>query len=357
MSLSRSEYVYRVLIALGLLALGVVLFEALQIAARAVLILFAGVLMAVLLDGLARLISWHTPLSRLIALALVLLLVVASAVGTAWVLGPQVGDQMMQLAERLPETVNQVEAWLRQQGWGAFIAERIPESADGALPEGESGLGMLRTAFSTAVGALTNAFIVLFMAIFLAVNPALYVDALIRLVPISRRSRAQDVFAALGTAMRYWLLGRIASMLVVGALTAVELGLFGIPLALALGLITALLAFIPYIGAILAAVIAVGVAAAEGTQAVVTVLVVYTLVQLVESYLITPLIQQRVVSMPPALLIAAQVVLGVLVGAVGVAVATPLAVVVIVLVQMLYIEDVLGDEVEVMGGGEPEHAS
>jgi len=174
----------------------------------------------------------------------------------------------------------------------------------------------------------------------------------VHLLPPSRRPRTRTVFAALGSALRHWLLGRIASMLVVGLLTGIGLMIFGIPLALALGLIAALLSFVPYIGPILALVPALAVAAGEGTQAVVIVLMIYGAVQIVESYLVTPLIQQRAISMPPALLIAAQVVMGALAGFVGVAVATPLVVVVIVLVQMLYVEDVLGDEVEVMGGGE-----
>ena len=353
MPLSRSEYVRRVLIALGLVGVAVIAFEVVQAVAGAVLILFGGVLLAVLFDGVARLISGHTPLSRRWALALELLVLLALAVAAGWFLGPRIGEQVGQLAERIPEALSEVEAWLRDRGWGTFIVERMPESADGAVSQGTSGVGMLRTAFSTVLGTFTNLFIVFFVGLFLAISPALYVDALVRLVPRGHRDRAGEVSAALGTALRHWLLGRIASMIVVGALTAAGLALVGIPLALTLGLITALLAFIPYIGSVLAAVLALGVATAEGTQAVITVAVIYSVVQFVESYLITPLIQQRAVSMPPALLIAAQVLLGVLAGAVGIAVATPLAVVVIVLVQMLYVEDVLGDEVEVMGGGEP----
>lgn len=351
MPLSRPEYVRRVLIAIGLVALAVVIFEVVPLVAGVVLFLFAGVLLAVLLDGLARLLSDRTPLPRRGALALVLVVLTALVFATGWFLGPQIGDQVAQLAEQFPETMDRAKAWLQERGWGAFIVERMPESAGGALPEGASGLGALQTAFSSAFGMIANVVVVLVVGLFLAINPSLYVDSVVRLAPPSYRSRAREVFAALGSALRHWLLGRIASMTVVGILTAVGLMVFGIPLALTLGLIAALFSFVPYVGPILALVPALAVAAGQGTQAVVTVLILYLAVQFIESYLVTPLIQQRVVSMPPALLIAAQVLLGVLAGAIGVAVATPLVVVVIVLVQMLYVEDVLGDEVEVMGGG------
>jgi predicted PurR-regulated permease PerM len=352
MALSRSEYIRRTLIAIGLVAVAVVVYEVFQLVVGVVLYLFAGVLLAVLFDGLARLLSDRTPLPRRGALALVLLLLAALAFAMGWFLGPQIGDQVARLAEQLPETMDRVEAWLRERGWGTFIAEQMPESAGGALPEGASGLGALQSAFSSVFGVLANAVVVFFVGIFLAVNPSLYVGALVRLAPLSYRARTREVFAALGTALRHWLLGRIASMTIVGILTAVGLMIFGIPLALTLGLIAALFSFVPYVGPILAVVPALAVAAGVGTQAIVTVLILYGGVQLVESYLATPLIQQRVVSMPPALLIAAQVLLGVLAGAIGVAVATPLIVVVIVLIQMLYVEDVLGDDVEVIGGGE-----
>jgi predicted PurR-regulated permease PerM len=351
MPLARSEYIQRVLIALGLVALAVILFEALQLAAGVLLFLFAGILLAVLLDGLARLLSDSSPLPRRVALAIVLFALAGAVFATGWYLGPQAGNQVQRLAAQLPEAVSQAEAWLQERGWGAVVAEHVPESVGGALPEGTSGLGALQTAFSSVFGLLANGVIVLAVGIFLAINPSLYVDALVHLVPPSRRPRTRTVFAALGSALRHWLLGRIASMLVVGLLTGIGLMIFGIPLALALGLIAALFSFVPYIGPILALVPALAVAAGEGTQAVITVLAIYGAVQVVESYLVTPLIQQRAVSMPPALLIAAQVLMGALAGFVGVAVATPLVVVLVVLVQMLYVEDVLGDDVEVMGGG------
>jgi predicted PurR-regulated permease PerM len=351
MSISTSDFLRRTLIVLVLGAVAVVLYDVVQVVFGVLLILFGGVLLAVLIDGVAQLLSRHTPLSRGVSVGLVLVVATALIVAAVWFLGPRIAAQGGELAERLPETMTAVEDWLRQFGWGAAVAEQMPDSASEAMPE-SAPIGAVTTAFSTVFGALANVLIILFVGIYLAANPSLYVSGVVRLVPKPHRPRAEEVIAALGSGLRHWLLGRIASMAVVGVMTAVGLLLFGVPLALTLGLIAALLSFVPYIGPILAIVPALAVALGEGSQTVVTVLAVYGVVQFAESYLIDPLIQKRAVSMPPALLIGSQVILGALAGAVGVAVATPLVVVVVILVQMLYVEDVLGDEVEVMGGGE-----
>lgn len=350
MAISTSEFIRRALIVLGIGAVAVVLYNLVQAVFGAVLILFAGILLAVLIDGLARLLSEHTPLSRTVGVGVVLVVAAGLLAGMGWFLGPRIAEQTSELTERLPETMGAVEEWLRQFGWGTAVAERMPDSASEAMPD-NAPLGMVSTAFSTVLGMVTNAFIILFIGIYVAINPSLYVKGLVYLVPKAHRPRAREVVSAIATGLRYWLLGRITSMAVVGVLTAVGLMIFGIPLALTLGLIAALLSFIPYIGPVLALVPALAVALGEGSQAILTVLALYLGVQLVESYLVSPIVQQRAVAMPPGLLIASQVILGVLAGLVGVAVATPIAVVVVILVQMLYVEDVLGDDVEVMGSG------
>jgi predicted PurR-regulated permease PerM len=136
-------------------------------------------------------------------------------------------------------------------------------------------------------------------------------------------------------------------MSLVGILTALGLWLLGVPLALILGLIAALLEFVPYIGTILSAVPAILLALLQGPMQALWVVLLYFVIQSIESYLLTPLVQQRVVSLPPALVLAAQVLMGVLFGAWGIILATPLTAALLVLVQMLYIEDILGDPVKV----------
>ncbi|HEV7822585.1 MAG TPA: AI-2E family transporter, partial [Burkholderiales bacterium] len=122
----------------------------------------------------------------------------------------------------------------------------------------------------------------------------------------------------------------------------VGLALLGVPLAFALGLITALLEFVPYVGPITSGILAMLVAFSDSTQLGLYVLVLYLFIHAIEGYVLSPLIQERAVYLPPAVLLLAQVILGVLAGLPGVMLATPLAATLLVMVRMLYIEDVLG---------------
>jgi predicted PurR-regulated permease PerM len=133
-------------------------------------------------------------------------------------------------------------------------------------------------------------------------------------------------------------------MLIIGVLTTAGLSILGVPLALSLGIFAALLTFIPNFGPIIAVLPAVLFALVESPTKALYVLALYIGIQMIESYLITPLIERETVSLPPVLTIFFQIFLGVLVGGLGLILATPLLTVIIVLVKMLYIEDILGDK-------------
>jgi predicted PurR-regulated permease PerM len=142
-------------------------------------------------------------------------------------------------------------------------------------------------------------------------------------------------------------------MTIVGVITWAGLALIGVPLALTLGLLAGLLNFVPYVGPIVSAIPAVLLALLDGSRTAGWVALLYLGVQLLEGYLLTPLIDQRTVRTPPALLLTSQVIAGVTLGALGVVLAAPLLAVALVTVKLLYVEDVLGDDVEVPGEPPP----
>ena len=148
----------------------------------------------------------------------------------------------------------------------------------------------------------------------------------------------------LGRTLQGWLLAQLGSMTVIGMLTALGLWLLGVQLAVVLGVIAALLTFIPNLGPILAAVPALLLAFAEGPTQVLWVAALYVGVQVIEGNVTTPLIQQRTISLPPALILAAQLLMASLFGLLGLALATPLAAVGITLTQSLYVYGYLGRE-------------
>jgi predicted PurR-regulated permease PerM len=153
----------------------------------------------------------------------------------------------------------------------------------------------------------------------------------------------------LENALIWWMVGRFSSMAVVGIMTMIGLWILGIPLPFTLGVIAAVLSFIPNIGPIISVIPALLLALLDSPSKVLYVILLYIGIQTVESYIITPLIQKRAVSLPPALLISVQIMIGVLLGAFGLILATPLMVVIIVLVQTIYIQDIIGDKVTVLG--------
>ena len=325
----------------------VILLLARQVAS-VLLVVFAGVLLAVFLDGIAMVIGGLTKMRRGGAVAIAIVLFLGLFAAAMWLVGPPVVTQIAKLAENLPSTLERLRGYLNEWEWGKQLVEWMPESSQ-LLPMGTDVLKGVGGFFRTAAGGFVNVFLILFLGIYMAACPGFYVDNVVRLFPIPRRRRIREVFTALGVALRWWLVGRAASMAVVGVLTALGLWIAGVPEPLALALIAALLAFIPFLGPVLGAIPAILVALVDSPVKALYVVLVFTMVQLLENYFITPLIQQRAVSMAPALLIAAQIVMAMLFGAMGVLLATPLAVVCIVIVQMLYIHDVLGDRIKLLG--------
>ena len=196
---------------------------------------------------------------------------------------------------------------------------------------------------------VTNTVIILFLGVYLAFDPGSYTRALVFLLPAERRQRGEEILGKIGHGLRWWLVGRFSSMTVVGVLTAVGLLIIGEPLALVLGLIAGLLSFIPFLGPVLSALPAILIGLSRSLSMAGWVILVYLVVQFFESNLITPLIQKRAVMLPPAFLVSAQFILGVLLGFFGILLATPLTVLLTIIFQMLYVEGMLGDKVQILG--------
>jgi predicted PurR-regulated permease PerM len=163
-------------------------------------------------------------------------------------------------------------------------------------------------------------------------------------VPQRRRKRAREVLHEIGEVLRRWLVGQSIVAACVALLAATGLLLLGAPFAIALGLLAGLMEFVPYIGPFIAAVPAILVGFAESPELALKIGLLFLALQLIESYALYPLIQHRAVHLPPAVILFAQVLMGAIIGALGVAVATPLAAAVMVAVSMLYVEDALGDK-------------
>ena len=215
----------------------------------------------------------------------------------------------------------------------------------GKLPQSAAGkvFSIIDRILSTTLGLVANILLIFFVGIFMAVDPALYRDGFARLFPIDRRERVKDILNRMGSTMFSWLMGRFMTMLITGAGTAGALLVLGVPMAITVGVITGLLTFVPNIGGILGLALAVLMALPQGLATVGWVVGLYAVLQLLESNVITPLLQQQQTAIPPALLLSFQVIMGALAGFLGLMVATPLLAASLVLVEQAWIKDVLGE--------------
>jgi len=195
--------------------------------------------------------------------------------------------------------------------------------------------------------------LVLVGGIYLAAQPRLYRGGLVKLVPPGGRERVEQALDDSWRALRLWLLGRLVSMLFIGTLTGVGLWLLGIPGALALGIVAFILEFVPFIGPIIAAVPAILLALAFEPVKALWVAALYLGIQQLEGNVIEPLVQQRAVDLPPALLLFSIVAGAVVFGPAGVVFAAPLTVVLFVMVKRLYVRDALHTQTHMPGEEKP----
>jgi predicted PurR-regulated permease PerM len=306
------------------------------------LAVFAGVLLALLLGGLADCEATWTPLPRGVALMAVMA-GLAGVVGLGgWLLADSVAYQVGQLAHDLPRAFSQLRDWLAGRAWGRELLAWLP-AADALLSRDMAArmAGPLASTLGTTLAVITNTAVVLFVGLYVAARPEAYRQGVLALVPPGRRCRAEQVLHALAATLRWWLVGKVVAMTVIGAITTAGLWLIGVPLALVLGLVAGLTNFVPYLGPILGFLPALALALVQSSTMAVWVFGLYVGVQMVESYLLTPLIQERAVWLPPAVTISAQVILGVTLGWLGLLLATPITAAIVVLIKMLYVEDAL----------------
>lgn len=277
------------------------------------------------------------------AVGLVVLFTLAAIIGVFWLHGGKIGQQVTELREQLPRAVEQVEARLRQTNWGQKVVDEVP-APDELVPDAQAVVKQASGVLSGTLAVLTNSLVVLFLGVVFALGPQSYLSGMVRLVPLARRNRAREIVLQLGSTLRWWLLGRLISMMVIGVLTGIGLSLLGMPLAIALALLAALLSFIPNIGPILALVPAVLLGFLDSPTQALYVALLYIGVQIVETYVLAPFIDRKTIYLPPALTVLAQLAMAVFAGLLGVALATPILAVAVVLVRTLYVEDVLGDQ-------------
>ena len=340
----RKDTAQHALVYVGVAVTVAVVLVLLWYAIDVVLLAFVGALFAILLrapaDWLSARFGWREGPALAVVGITVFLLLVTGAV----LFGRGIAAQALALVDRIPEIVENFKQQLSTTDLGRRVVALAESSGLFAGGDGSAFLGRGIGLLGSTFGAVANLLIVVFFAVFIAAQPRAYVEGSLHLIATKKRKRMREVLYEIGNVLRRWLVGQSLLAACVALLTGAGLLLLGAPFPFALAMLAGLMEFVPYIGPFLAAVPAIMVAFAEAPELALYVALLFVGIQLTESYVLAPLVQQRAVHLPPAAILFAQVLMGAIVGALGVAVATPLAAAIMVAVSMLYVEDALGDK-------------
>ena len=348
------------------------LLQVLWIANPLVLTAFLGILFGLAVEaGVDRLEKFRVP--RYVGAATIVFGFYVLLFGVGALLAPTLREQTRELRTRLPESVDQFENWIREREdglLGAFLpsqnapprqagADTLETPGEQAVEESTSlsdriGFGMSEVSgylfpfLSSTIAVFAGIVLITFMAIYIGADPDTYHAGLMHLFPHRARKRAGEVLTAMATVLRRWLVTQLIAMVTIGVITTVVLLLLDVKAAYALGMIAGLLEFIPTVGPILSAVPAIAMGFVDSPEKALWVALAYVGIQFLENNLLIPALMKEV-DLPPALTLMSQALMAIIFGFLGLMVAVPLVAGMMVPVKMLYVEDVVGDEVYILG--------
>jgi len=286
------------------------------------MLIIGGLVVAAALQGaehqLARV--WRAPMQLRMAVVIILLI----AALTAFVLfaSYQVAEQFAQLRITLTEQLTRLGEFARGNGIDLGETARNPMGA--VQHQFADSAGSFRETVGSFLGAIGSMVFMLMIGIYVAIDPRIYERGIEWLTPQAHRAEMADTVMACARTLRRWIGGRMLAMAIEGSIMFVGLWVAGVPLAGLLGLTSGLLAFIPTLGPMIAGVIVVAMGFSAGVDTGLWALAIFAFVQFLEGYVLTPVIEQRVVDLAPAVVLAAQLLFGVLFGIIGVALADPI---------------------------------
>lgn len=329
---SFQEKVWYVLVATVAVTAAAAVFV---IANTYVLLTFAGVIFAILAAAFTtRIMTWlHVPYSVAFMIAWVVILGVP--LGLLAVSFPSLQTQIGSVGATVEGFDRQLGQLLSTVPGGSLLLEQVG-TLDVRSVLRDLSAGQLSGAALTGLNIVAGTVYLLFIALFGSFDPARYRTWALTLTPQTARDQVADRMRTASRALSWWVIGRISSMFIVTVLTYVGLLILGVNLAFLLAVLAGLLSFVPNFGSIAAAVIATIVALAQSPTLAFATIVLFLIVQTVESYGITPFIQQWAVHIPPAFLLALQIIFGILFGVLGVILAGPLAAIIVSLLRSRY---------------------
>ena len=326
--------------------------------AATLFLIFAGMLLGVALNAMTDLLGRVVRLSHALRLATVCLALAVMLSGVMFLGGATIAEQASALSETIKSQLVAVKGFLDRNGFdtsyfdlgnqGAAVAASpspdttAPRNLPGAGALASNGGAIVSQTFKLIVGtvsAVGNFFIVIFLGLAFAAQPSVYRNGLLYLAPAAQRARATVIIDRIGETLERWLIAQIITMSAVFAVTWLGLAVIGIPGSFILGIQAGLLAFIPTVGAIIAGLIVVLASLASGWVAAASAFGLFLGIHALESYILTPMLQRQALDIPPAIIFALQILLGVVFGVWGIALALPLIAIVKVMIDYFKAEE------------------
>jgi len=321
----------------GLIA-GAILF---WYTAQVLLVFFGAIFLAVFFAGLGHYLEARTRFTYPACVIFVLIGLLQLFVLAGLIIGPAVADQSSTLSDALPKAYHQLADQIKSSQIGSQLWAAVKRAMDASKDSNWQNTLKFAGLTIHGLGGIIFAFVI---GIFVALQPDLYRNGFLNLFPRSRRQRLREVLDELGFTLWWWLMGQLVTMASVGVLIGIGLTILQVPLAGTLALIATILSFIPSLGPLISVIPAIMLGLTISPAMGIWVCLLYLGVQVLEANVITPLVQRKAISLPPAFVLGSELIMGLLLGGAGLAFATPLAAVCLVLVNMLYIQDYLGDE-------------
>ncbi len=327
----------RVLAGAAVFAVGIAVLVLLGDAVTVLFVAFAGIILGVYFRSLVDLLRRLIPAPRTALLSAVVLAHIALVtLFLAWAV-PQTKAEVERLTTQIPDALRDLGRSMRGT-WLEGVYHSVP-SLDRIIDAIPGARAQILGVFSNTLYGVAAIAIIVFVGLYLAWAPGSYLSGVLILFPVERRGRIASVLEELYHTLARWFAGRSIAAAIIGAGTGIGVWALGVPLPFTIGVLAAVLTYIPNVGPILTLIPAALLALTKGWQTSLAVVVIYLAVQFIESYLLTPFIERWAVRIPPALLIVVQALLGVIVGIIGIALAAPLIAVCMVVLQRLYVED------------------
>lgn len=330
---NRSEFLFKAWTTVGIFSLAIISLLLIKTLFSVFLLVLAGILIAVYFHGFAEVLDKKLKIPTKASVIVSVLFNILILVLFFWFIGARLEQQITELSDTLPKTLQNLEQSMKEYPMGTKILDNL-----NTTNLSDNTVSTAKKFFSSTFGVASDLYIIILIGLFFTANPSVYKRGLLHLMPPKAKSKTDSVLTEIHDVLKNWIKGQLIGFTFIAILTGLGLWIIGIPLILTLALLAGLSNFVPNFGPVIALIPAFLLALMQDTTTALLVVGLYTFIQLVQSAVTDPIIQNKMVNIPPAVVIFGQVAMGILCGFWGVLLATPFLAILITVINKVYVE-------------------